>query len=267
MPREASDVKPNDSPAGESDVNESPLGLDTSKEHRTVSRVATILELVAAAEPTGVRLTTLASALAAPKSSIHSLVGGLVARGYLVSEGSHYRIGSAPAVLLAQPRPPLTELARRPMEQLRDQFDETVSLSELVGDSYVYVATVESRQSIRFSAPMGERSGLYPRSPGKVYLAAMTERRMRSYFAAYLDGRYELEEVLADLAEVRRRGYSVQSGESLPGLSAAAAGVVIGGRVKSTLSIAGPSERMASRFDEMGPAVRDAAAALSRLLP
>jgi len=239
---------------------------DGGKEHRTVSRVVTILELVAAAEPTGIRLGTLANNLAAPKSSIHGLVRGLVARGYLVSVDGMYRIGPAPAVLLSPSRPPIAELAQRPMQRLRDMFDETVSLSELVGESYVYVAKVESNQMIRFSTPLGQRSHMYPRSPGKVYLSVMSDRRIRSYFAAHLQGHYEIDAVLADLDEVRRRGYSINREESLPGVSAVAAGVVVGGQVRSTLSIAGPSERMVARFEEMGCAVRDAAAALSRQL-
>lgn len=250
----------------ETEKIEGALSSAGGKEHRTVSRVATILELIAAAEPTGIRLGGLAAALSAPKSSIHGLVQGLVARGYLVSVDGHYRVGPAPAVLLTPLRPPLIELGRRPMEQLRDRFDETVSLSELVGDTYAYVAMLESNQTIRFSTPLRRRSELYPKSPGKVYLATMSDRRVRTYVTTRLEGRFDLDRVQADLAEVRTRGYGMNVDEWLPGVSAVAAGIVLGGQVKSTLSIAGPSERMAARLEEMGGAVREAAAELSRQL-
>jgi DNA-binding IclR family transcriptional regulator len=265
MPRTTTETKASE-PSPSNHAPSEPASTSAAKEHRTVSRVVTILEFVAAAEPSGVRLPTLATVLDAPKSSIHGLLQGLVARGYLLSEGGEYRIGPAPAALLTPSRPPVAQLALRPMEQLRDRFGETASLSELVGDSYVYIATVESNQMIRFSAPIGQRSELYPRSPGKVYLAAMTERRVKSYFAAHLAERFAFEDVLADLVEVRRRGYSINRGESLPGLSAVAAGVVVVNRVKFTLSVAAPSERIVSRIAEIGMAVRDSAALLSREL-
>ena len=52
------------------------------REHRTVTRVTTILE-AAAAHPEGVKLTALSALLDAPKSSVHGLVSGLLATGYL----------------------------------------------------------------------------------------------------------------------------------------------------------------------------------------
>ena len=77
-----------------------PAGAGAAKAHRTVSRVTTILEL-AAANRSGVRLTELATALDAPRSSVHGLVKGLVATGYLREEGGTYRIGPAINSLLA----------------------------------------------------------------------------------------------------------------------------------------------------------------------
>ena len=257
---------PTDFASPNGDAATSNRAPDGGKEHRTVTRVASILELVAAAEPDGLRLGSLAQSLAAPKSSIHGLVRGLVARGYLVATDDQYRIGPAPAALLTPRRLPLIEIARRPMEQLRDEFDETVALSTLVGDSYVYIAMVESEQLIHFSTPLGRRGELYPRSPGKIYLASMSSRRFQSYFASRLERKFELTDVVADLEATREKGYSVNHEEAIPGLSGVAAGVIVDGHVKSTVSIAGPSARMVTRFEAMGTAVRDAAGKISRQL-
>jgi DNA-binding IclR family transcriptional regulator len=150
-------------------------GALADKEHRTVSRVAAILES-AAITPDGVSLTDLARVLGAPKSSIHGLLRGLVAVGYLVERNSRYVTAPGlPALLTAAYVPSIEELARPVMTHLRDTFDESVMLGVLAADSIVYVDSVESRQPIRYSAPLHERRLLHPSSMGCLY--ARSSRR------------------------------------------------------------------------------------------
>lgn len=139
-------------------------------EHRTVSRVTTILERVAAAQ-TGMRLAELAAMLDAPRSSGHGMVKGLVATGYLHQEDSAYVTGPAAGALLMAAPPTLDLTARPEMEKLHRQFDETVMLASQVGDSVVYTYAIESTRVIRYSAPLHTRRPLYPTSAGKCILA------------------------------------------------------------------------------------------------
>src|SRR5439155_25546022 len=73
--------------------------LARTPEHRTVSRVMAILEVVVASEPNGLRLADLPDMVGAPKSTIHGLARGLVATGYIREQNGRYFQGPALAML------------------------------------------------------------------------------------------------------------------------------------------------------------------------
>ncbi|MEV0278849.1 IclR family transcriptional regulator C-terminal domain-containing protein [Streptomyces sp. NPDC050610] len=231
------------------------------KEHRTVTRVTTILETAAASD--GIRLAALCAVLDAPKSSVHGLVQGLVATGYLTERDSGYVLGPAAGALLAAPRTALADLARPAMERLLREFDETVMLGEPVGDSIVYVQVLESTQVIRYSAPLRTRRPLYPTSTGKVALAHRDTARRNAYLRTHVPDEHHRAQVREELAAVAAGGVAFNRGETLPDVSATAAGVFAGGRLIACLAVAGPTPRTAERLDTVADAVRAAAAELS----
>jgi DNA-binding IclR family transcriptional regulator len=234
-------------------------------EHRTVTRVTSILELVAAAAPDSVRLGDLAAALDAPKSSVHGFAQGLVAVGYLIEDGSSYRMGPAAAALLTPPELSLADATRPFMKALRDQFDESVMLAELIGTSYVFVASVESTQLIRYIPAPGRRP-LYPSSPGKVLLAAMPVRRQRGYLQARLENADAVNAAEEDLRAVRQQGVGFNRGETVSDVIGVAAPIVRDGMVTAALCLAGPDTRMLAKVTDVSAAVRAAAAEISATL-
>lgn len=234
--------------------------------HRTVSRVAEILE-AAAADPDGVRLTSLAQDLDAPKSSIHGLLHGLVSVGYLDERRGRFTIGPAMHALLAGSEPPtLIERAYDTMVRLRDEFDETVHLGHRMGDSVVYVSSVESRQLIKYSSQLNQRRPVYPTSIGKIYLSELDESELERYLETHLSTRKQRTAVLAELREVHRVGVAVNRNETLPGLFGAGAGVRARGKLVAGLAIVGPTERMAPKTKRIMKAIRAAADEVSARL-
>src|SRR5690349_21554125 len=87
-------------------------------EHRTVARVMSILELVIASDPEGVRLADLSTILDAPKSSIHGLAKGLVATGYFREDRGRYFPGPAISTLLAVGPTALPSVYHHALEEL-----------------------------------------------------------------------------------------------------------------------------------------------------
>lgn len=241
-------------------------GDDAPKEHRTVSRITTILELVAA-EPHGARLASLAAALDAPRSSIHGLVKGLLAVGYLREDDGGYVLGPAVSALLAPGRPALPALARPGMQRLQQQFDETVMLAVPVGDSVVYLDAVESSQLIRYSAPRRQRRPMYPTSTGKCLLAHATPQRRESYLRRHIANDRRRAQVRRELAAAREAAVAFNRGETLPDVSAVASIVLSAGKPVAALAIAGPTTRMEGKLDEAAAAVLAAARAIARELP
>lgn len=68
------------------------------KHHRTVDRVVFALEIIARSSG-GLTLKAVADALQAPMSSTQQLLSGLVATGYLDSDGKRYVLGPGPRIL------------------------------------------------------------------------------------------------------------------------------------------------------------------------
>ncbi|RRO18711.1 IclR family transcriptional regulator [Saccharopolyspora rhizosphaerae] len=232
-----------------------------AKAHRTVSRITTILEL-AATHRNGVRLASLAAELDAPRSSLHGLVKGLVATGYLREDDGTYTIGPAVGALLAAAPPTVAEAARPAMERLHERFNETVMLATLVGGSVVYTDTLESTQPIRYSAPLSTRRPLHPTSSGKCFLAFGSERFRESH----LTDLPRREEVRRELAQIAEEGVAINRGETLPDISGVGAPIFDSGRVVAAIAVAGPTTRVADIVTEIAEATRTAARDVSHHL-
>ncbi|MBE9375902.1 IclR family transcriptional regulator [Saccharopolyspora sp. HNM0983] len=232
-----------------------------AKQHRTVSRVTTILETVAA-DPRGVRLSALAEVLDAPKTSVHGLVKGLVATGYLREQQGCYLLGPAVGALLSSPDAQLAAAAHPQMQRLRDRFDETVMLAVLVGDSVVYLDSLESGQLIRYSAPLRTRRPVYPTSTGKCLLAHQPTARRDAYLDEHVDPA-DRERVRRELDEIAAEGVSRNRGETVPDVTAMA-GIVLARRATASVAIAGPTERVSAHLDAMAGEVRETCARIAR---
>lgn len=229
----------------------------SAKEHRTVTRITTILETVAAAEG-GVRLRDVVDVLDAPKSSVYGLVQGLAAVGYLEEREGVYRMGPAVTMLLSPNRSALISAARPVLEGLRRRFDETVTLAVRVGYSTVYLDSVESSRPIRYSAPLRQRRPLHPTSAGKCLLAFMPPNLRGSYLVSALE-ESDRGAVTDELSLIREEGVAYNRGETLPDVTAAAAIVLLGDRPVAAVACAGPTNRMAEELAVVGRAVRSAA--------
>lgn len=233
-------------------------------EHRTVSRVMAILEVVIASEPGGVRLGDLSEAIGAPKSSIHGLAKGLVATGYLREEQNRYFQGPAVSTLLALGGHQVPTGYRHALEQLSRDWGETAILSMMVGDSAINVDLVEPEQVIRASPPLHQRNPLWPVSYGKCFLAFMDTKRRDAYIRRLVEDAGERQGIAEELDEIRATRISMNRGERFPELYGVASPIVLADRdVTMAIGLAGPSARMGGRIDEMAEGVRAVAAELS----
>lgn len=237
-------------------------GLRDIPEHRTVTRVATILEAVAAA-PGGMRLGALTEALDAPKSSVHGLVKGLASIGYLSQRDGFYVLGPAVAGLVATGQPSMVDEARPGMESLHRRFDETVMLGSKVGDSIAYLATLESTQAVRYSPPRVRRHFENPSSMMKLYLAEWEPERLDEYLNAQVADQSRRAALVDEIAAVRLSGVAFNRGDTFRDLSAAAAGIRDHGGLVACLAIGGPSHRMDGQLEEMARLLTIAATEIS----
>jgi IclR family acetate operon transcriptional repressor len=180
-----------------------------------------------------------------------------------------YRIGSA---FLRSRK--LVDRSRVVMQRLMEATGETANLGVAEDDCVVFVSQVETHEAIRAFFRPGTRSPFHASGIGKAILAHVDPRRveaivaktgLQAFTAKTLSDRPEL---AADLQQIRVRGWSVDDEERYPGMRCVAAAIFnefaepVGG-----ISISGPTVRVTpDRLATLGPAVREAAAAVTRTI-
>ena len=233
-------------------------------EHRTVARAMSILELVLASGAEGMRLGELSASIDAPKSSVHGLAKGLVATGYFREENGHYFPGPAISSLIAVGPNALPSVYRHALEQLAGQWNETAMLASLVGDSVVYLDSVEPEVFIRAAPTLNKRVPIWPRSSGKCFLAFMEPKKLDAFLRRGRHAPEDTPELRAELARIRESHVGFNVGQSIADHIGIASPVVVSGTpVTLAIAIAGPRSRMEDRVDEMAQSVLETARSLS----
>lgn len=226
----------------------------SSPEHRTVSRVTGILEFVASSE-SAVRMVDIVAALAAPRSSLHGLVHGLVSNGYLTAHADGtFELGAAINALRPHTSPFETAV-RSGMEMLNLEFDETVTWVVRAGDSMFTNDAVESSHAIRYTPLRGLRRPLYPTSAGKCFLAHAPRQFRNMYVERTLPSTRERHLAQAEIQKVIDMGYAINAGDTFPDLCAVSVPLFDGTRVAGVITVAGPISRTMEKIDRIVQAV------------
>ncbi|GII55033.1 IclR family transcriptional regulator [Planotetraspora thailandica] len=215
---------------------------------QSVDRALDVLE--ALAEQGGhAGLSEIAARTGLPYGTIHRLLQTLLARGYVRQEsdrryalgGALLRVGGAAERMVAASAEPY--LAR-----LVELSGETANLAVLEGDFVVYVAQVPSPRRLRMFAEVGRRVLPHSTAVGKVLLAERPDAGAvfrRTGMPRRTDQTItSVEAILAELEEVRARGYALDLGEEESGVHCMAVPVVDGGRTFAAMSVSGPADRL-----------------------
>lgn len=158
---------------------------------------------------------------------------------------------------------PLRRVVLPHMRDLLARFDETINLAVHRSGEVVIIDALESGRSIRRGATVGDRDGWFSSSLGKSILAHLPEHRVLELLAEQPPVRrtsntlMDRDAILADLAEVRARGYALDDEEAEIGLKCV--GVPLRdhrGEVSHALSISGPTARIDARLEEITEALR-----------
>jgi IclR family acetate operon transcriptional repressor len=232
---------------------------------QSVERAFELLETMAAAGGmVGLSKLSQESGLALP--TIHRLVRTLVDLGYARQEPSRqYSLGprlirlgeSASHLLGTWSRPYLTRLV--------DAVGESANLAMLDGDQVVYVAQVQSRQSMRMFTEVGRRVHPHCTAVGKAMLADRPAADVRALLdrtgmPAHTEHTItESGRFAEELERVRGQGYAMDDGEQEIGVRCVAVRV-IGSPNPLAISVSGPAPRMTPSVVETAvPLLRQAA--------
>ena len=244
---------------------------------QAIGRALAVLKLLAE-EGSELSLSAIAGQLDLSSGTAHRIVRALSAEGLVAHNPrtDSYYLGAG-TILLGQAaqRGFGLDKALPVLEQINAETQESVNLAVREGDESVVMLRVQSTLPLRFEQHPGARFPLYTTASGKAILAFSPDAG--SYVSGLPGELPQLtERTLTDpaklaeqLAEIRRRGYSVDEEENVAGVRCVGAPILDSdGRAQGALVIQVPTVRMpAKRIRELGGRVITAAKEIAQFVP
>lgn len=237
---------------------------------RSVDRALDIL--LGFTEETEMGLTDIAKKVNLHKSTVFRLLGTLELKGFIIRDAKtdKYRLGYRILELssnLYRPDDPFTLLLPE-MELLRDHLKETVSLYVRDGLERIRILAVQSKETIRRYAPIGQRMPLTVGAASKVLVAFAEPALLQRLSDEQWPLQVHREQYFAQIEQIKKQGYATSMEEREPGVSAVSAPILKrNGKIFAALTISGPVQRlMPARLMEIAPEVVEAANRMGRMI-
>ncbi|MDR1920158.1 MAG: IclR family transcriptional regulator [Candidatus Adiutrix sp.] len=244
--------------------------MTKSKLIESVVRALDILELLDAEGEMGI--TEMADKLDMEKSTVYRAINTLRARYYVSQDpdtlkyANSYKLFEMGHNVVRNTGIP--KMAYRFMRKLAQGSRGAVNLGVRDGKKVVYIDKIESDETVKVCMKIGQSIPLHCTGLGKALLSFMSEREVRGLLGRDPLERFtekthgNVEDLLADLAEIRKRGYSVDNEEHIMGiLCVASPAFNAKGEAIAAISIASPkmSHNGPGCIEELGQAVYEAA--------
>jgi len=241
----------------------------------SLERTIRILEYLAG-EQSPRNVTEISKALGLPKNSVFRIGRTMLAFGYLEEEEKAFRIspkffslaykGLRSGNLFLQ--------AHDAMQDLREEFNETVMLGALHGNSITILEVLPSFEFIRFQVEPGHQVPLHASAPGKAMFAFSSPQTQNELldnmsFTRYTDKTIPGKQALrAAMDRILRDGYATDEGEEVKNIHCIASPVFdYRGYAIASIWVSGPWFRLTvEKFPQIGKSVLQHALAVSRRL-
>lgn len=217
---------------------------------RAVRRVCDILDLLQSKQGTAT-LAEVAAVTKLPKSSAFRYLATLETRRYVEhdAETGVYRLGLGLLPLGLLELDLIAERIRPRLEQLRDEYEETLNLAVLEGNGVTYLDIVESPRAMRMASRRGDREPIHSTALGKALAAELPEERVREILAAKGMPAFtertltRVDLYLSELQRVREEGFAIDDRENEPDGRCVAVAVT-GARPSIAISLSAPISRL-----------------------
>ncbi len=192
-----------------------------------VSRAARILELLAESGGDPVGPSELARRLGLPKSSIANICGALADAGLVRRISTGFALGRRLAELGGAYLASVDQVQEfyEASRNLQAGSEETVQFAVLDGLEVTYLARHDGRQPVQLTSGIGRRLPAFSTATGKAALASLPDQELDRRLAGLTTlprvtrkAHATVEELRADLSEIRRRGYAIDDEQTMEGV-------------------------------------------------
>jgi IclR family transcriptional regulator, acetate operon repressor len=219
---------------------------------KSLDRAMEVFEFLS--ERQGIALSAIADDMGQSPSTIYRVLVTLEGRGLVEfdAEEQLWHIGPRAFMIGSRflRRTSLVDRARPVMRTLMEATGETANLGVEKEGKVLFLSQVETHANIRAFFPPGTLSAMHASGIGKALLAQMDDARLARRLEGGLDAFTEKtvtdrDRLMADLRQIRARGYSCDDEERNIGMRCIAAPVFdINGEAIAGLSVSGPTSRV-----------------------
>ena len=226
-------------------------------------RTLAIIEILSSHGHAGMTIAEIGRTLELPQNSVFRIVDTLHERGYVERDTARRYTLTGKLLDLAKPKigdKSLAGCAFDALCELRDATGETAQLAVRSQHRCVLIEQAASRQPVKVMGEVGLRIPLYSCAPGKAMLAHLPAPEVDEFFKNITLKRFTSttlatrKALLADLAGIHQRGYSLDLAEGLDGIHCVGAAVLDANDFPvAAVTVIGPSFRLKdSHFAAMG---------------
>lgn len=241
---------------------------------QVIDRVFDILELLSQKED-GMGVTEIGRCLDLNKTTVHRIVNGILKRGYVEkTERGQYRLGLKFIALCSHRLNSieLTTEARPYLLALTNLYGQRTHLAILDGNEAVYIDKVEIERNLRMYSEIGRRVPVYCSALGKCLMfdksAAEITAVLESspYVKRTEKTKNDTDELLWEITQSARRGWSIDNEENEEGICCIAAPVRdYSGKIIAAISLSGPVSVVSQeKIEEIAAKVMESASAISK---
>ncbi|VAV97347.1 Transcriptional regulator, IclR family [hydrothermal vent metagenome] len=252
---------------------------------QSLARAFTMLEIVAefgvksgTESGGGIGLSHLATHMGLAPSTVHRLLNSMGEMGYVECDPDTglwsvglkaFTVGNA-----YLKKRDFVSQARPFMKRLVAELGETVNMAILDRQNVVFIAQWECDEVMRMAVPVGTRGPLHASAVGKALLSAMNDDDVRAIlkeiqFEPLTEKTHiTIKSLMAELQQVRKRGYAIDEQEQTLGMRCIAASIYNEyAEGIAAISISGPTVRLTRKdMARAGRAVRNMAAEITRAI-
>lgn len=244
------------------------------REKSSMRSLERALHILDALEDAGgsINITRLADTCRLSRATVQRIMSVLEKYGYVKKRQRQYRLGAAllPLAHAYMIGDELTRVTLPVLQELAHVSDETASLFVRWGFKRILVQRIDGLHPLRFILPIGQGLPL-PVGSGKVLAAALPDEELDKLMDKMGEitlangNRLTREAFQADIACIRRRGYSFSDSERIIGTFSIAAPIVDSdGTTLAAVVVSGASERLTpKRIESLSIGVRAAAKSIA----
>lgn len=232
---------------------------------QSVSRALDVLEVIDAAGGE-VTLSEISATSGLPMPTIHRLVRTLVDRSYLRQlPDRRYALGTRLIPLGNAAREAFGSRSTRELATVVRELGETTNLATMDGDQLVYVGQVPSPRAMRMFTELGQHVHPHCRAAGKALLAQLDDAQARGVLervgmpAMTPRTVTDIDELVAQLAQIREQGFATEDGEMELGVRCLAVPVP-SAAARFAVSLSAPETRMTDAVQQQALPVLTAVA-------